>query len=264
MTELLAEGRNSWPTLGSDPPVAAVVARKAGDKPLDATAATLDPSEVFLAAALLGADPAATPAFEKRYFPVAEAALTRAGGTKDEVDEVLQTLRVRLYTPADDGVPRLVDYCGAGRLGGLVRVAAVRALINLRAKHKPSDELDDGIADCLVADLDPERARVKEEERAAVRAAIRETARALPGRSRTLLRLSLVKGLSIDELGRVFGIHRATAARQLAQARSELIAGVRARLAERWGDQADALTLVSTSLEITLGSALAGTEDPPL
>jgi RNA polymerase sigma-70 factor (ECF subfamily) len=242
--------------LRGDPPVAEVVACKAAGAPLDEAIATLDAAEVFLAAALLGGDQAAPAAFEQRYFSAATSVLERAGATHDEADEVLQTLRARLLVSADGGTPRLVDYCGNGRLPGLLRIAATRALMNMRDKRKPESDLD-ALAEQATADLDPQRAILEQQESDAIAGAIRSTARALPRRSRTLLRLNLVEGLSIDELGRVFGLHRATAARQLARARDELIAGVRQRLVELWGEGAAALELVSARLEITLGGALA-------
>jgi len=254
LDELLAEGRRAWPMLSADPPVTDILRRK--DAAPDGDLGTFDAAEVFLAAALLGGDAAAPGAFEQRYFSVIDAVLDRAGATRDELDEVRQVLRKRLLVPPGDGPPRLVDYCGEGRLAGLLRIAATRALVNLRTKRRPGGGLDQ-LAEHVAAELDPQRAILKQQERTDVADAIRAAARGLSQRARTLLRLNLVDGLSVDELGRVFQLHRSNAARQLARARDELIAGTRARLAERWGSDAAALELISSSLDVTLGRVLA-------
>jgi RNA polymerase sigma-70 factor (ECF subfamily) len=52
----------------------------------------------------------------------------------------------------------------------------------------------------------------------------------LPRRERTILRQYHVDGLSIDELARLHGIHRATSARWIAAARADLVQRVRGHL----------------------------------
>jgi RNA polymerase sigma-70 factor, ECF subfamily len=56
---------------------------------------------------------------------------------------------------------------------------------------------------------------------------------ALSDRDRTLLRLHLCERSSIDVLGAMYGVNRATAARWLAAARRELLSGARERLRAR-------------------------------
>jgi len=65
-----------------------------------------------------------------------EELLRCAGATGDELDEVRQLLRARLLLPSETGPPRLVDYCGAGRLRRQLRVVATRALVNLRSGYR--------------------------------------------------------------------------------------------------------------------------------
>lgn len=257
--ELIAEGRRAWPQLAPDPPVGAVLAQRAAGRPIEEVIDSLDAAEVFLAAALLAGDPAAPGAFEERYFDAIDGALARIRASRDEIAEVRQLMRARLLLPREDGTVPLVDYCGAGRLGGLLRVSAMRALFNMRAKQKPSEDPDEALAQHIAAELDPQTTMLGDEERVAVATSIRDAARALGSRARSLLRFNLIDGMSIDELGRVFGVHRATAARQLARAREDLVAGVRERLVETWGERAETWTLVSTHLDITLSRLLATT-----
>jgi RNA polymerase sigma-70 factor (ECF subfamily) len=45
----------------------------------------------------------------------------------------------------------------------------------------------------------------------------------LPGRQKTLLRMHFLDGMSIDEMGQVFHVHRATIARWLVAIRREVL-----------------------------------------
>ena len=54
--------------------------------------------------------------------------------------------------------------------------------------------------------------------------------RALESRERSVLRMHVVDGLNIDEIGTVHRVHRPTVARRIAKARETLLAETRARL----------------------------------
>ncbi|WP_395812894.1 sigma factor-like helix-turn-helix DNA-binding protein [Archangium minus] len=58
-----------------------------------------------------------------------------------------------------------------------------------------------------------------------------EALAALPSRERTVLRLHLVEGLSLERIGTVYRTHKSTVSRWLARAREEVLAGTRSRLA---------------------------------
>jgi RNA polymerase sigma-70 factor (ECF subfamily) len=97
---------------------------------------------------------------------------------------------------------------------------------------------------------------LKQKYREAFRQSFVEAVAALPPRERNLLRQNVIDGLSIDDLGKLYGAHRATAARWLAEARKELLAGTRVRLVERVGipeDECDSIMrLVHSQLDVTL------------
>jgi RNA polymerase sigma-70 factor (ECF subfamily) len=57
----------------------------------------------------------------------------------------------------------------------------------------------------------------------------------LEPRERNMLRMSLVHGVSIDRLGEIYGVHRATAARWVERAREKLHEATHARMSERMG-----------------------------
>jgi len=79
---------------------------------------------------------------------------------------------------------------------------------------------------------------------------------ALPEQPRALLRYSVVDGWTVDRIGALYGIHRATAARRVAAAREELGALIRAELAARLAisvDEVDSIVrLVQSRVDVSL------------
>lgn len=81
---------------------------------------------------------------------------------------------------------------------------------------------------------------------------------ALPARDRTLLRLNLVDGLTIDELARMYQMHRATAARQLEHARGAVATATRLHLAATVppDELEEVARLVASQLDLSLSRVL--------
>lgn len=75
-------------------------------------------------------------------------------------------------------------------------------------------------------------------------------------RSKETTRSSVVDGWSIDRIGALYDIHRATAARRVAAARDELGAAIRAALAARLEisvDEVDSIVrLVQSRIDVSL------------
>src|SRR5439155_27001611 len=83
------------------------------------------------------------------------------------------------------------------------------------------------------ADPDPETALLRARYASAANEALREAFASLDARERNLLRQHFVDRLSIDDLGPLYGVHRATVARWLERAREALEARTRKLLMER-------------------------------
>ncbi|HEX5058814.1 MAG TPA: hypothetical protein VFV99_05605 [Kofleriaceae bacterium] len=218
----------------------------------------LDAEEVFLASACAAGDRTAIAAFERRYFGVIPQALSRLSLGRDEIREIEQVLRVRLFVAADgDSVPRVVSYAGRGQLGGLLRVAAIRAGLNLlRDRGRLDASAADDLEDVPIANDDPELAKLKAQHRTAFKAAFEEAISTLVPRERSLLDLAIVKRVGIDRIGAIYGVHRATAARWVVTAQNNLARAVHrilgARLGVREAELENLLPLVESQLELSL------------
>ena len=83
----------------------------------------------------------------------------------------------------------------------------------------------------------------------------------LPARQRSLLALAIVKGLGVDRIGAIYGVHRATAARWVVAARQELTRAVRRALHVRLRvpdhEIGDMVPLVESQLELSLERILS-------
>jgi RNA polymerase sigma-70 factor (ECF subfamily) len=157
--------------------------------------------------------------------------------------------------------PYLANAAGRGSLAGLVAVIATRAGLDwLRARSRAEARHEDSPRD-LVASSDPERDHLRARFRGDVKTAFEAAVKDLEPRDRTMLRFHLVEGMTIDDVARLYQIHRATAARQLEKARERVASGVRRSLARATGMRADELReleeLVTSQLDLSLSRVLA-------
>ena len=175
---------------------------------------------------------------EARYFPDVDAALGKMGLSADRIGEVKQGLRRLLFVGdaavgdagTADGAklaPRITEYRGTGDLRAWLRVTAMRAALKLLRKENRETPTDDALLEARAQQDDPELAYMKAAYRASFKVAFQEALESLLPRERTLLKQQIVDGLGIDELGALYQVHRATAARWVQSAREKLLVRTR-------------------------------------
>jgi len=189
----------------------------------------LDPG-IVLACALFHRVPQALTAFEHQVAPRVKAALKKLAAADSAVDEHLQATRMRLL--AEDQGSRLKRYRGVGSFEAFVITTAVRSLTDAHRGPQQKDTADEPLSR-LPAAVDLERQLMRTGQAQFFAAAFRESIGALTPRERALLKLNLVDGASIDELGPLYQVSRATVARWLASARQALQRGTLERLSQR-------------------------------
>jgi RNA polymerase sigma-70 factor (ECF subfamily) len=239
VARILHEGHAAWPELAVPHAIHDLIQDR-----IEGEAEPLVADEIYLACACALGDSAAVEAFERRYFALIPAVLSRLSLGPDQISEIQQILRIRLFVAEAGCVAPVVAYAGRGQLGGLVRVAALRAGLNLlRDRGRlAGDDFED-------------------QHRVSFKAAFEEAIRDLPARQRSLLGLTIVRRLGIDRIGVIYGVHRATAARWIVQARDDLARSVRRLLGRRLGvpdaEVGDVVPLVASQLELSLERLLA-------
>jgi RNA polymerase sigma-70 factor (ECF subfamily) len=221
------------------------------------------PADLYLAAGCLGNDPEALATFEREILAPVRGAVRSIDPNDAFVDEACQRLRAALFVGTDGGRPRIADYAGRGPLQAWVGVAAVRTALTMRRSQRRAREVsDDDWSDALamISTGNPELELVKRQYAAAFSDALRAAVAALEPRLRVALRMSFVDGLSIDEIGAVYSVHRATAARWIQRACDAVLDHTRTTLAERLAlsqTELDRLTaMVQSQLDVSLSQLL--------
>jgi RNA polymerase sigma-70 factor, ECF subfamily len=195
-------------------------------------------ADAALAFACAEQSPAALAEFERRYGGDFAGALSRLSLNRSEIDEVAQTVRERLFVARPGVPPKILDYAGRGALAGWLRAVLVRAGIDLRRSRakdpdRPGDV--DPLLELTGTTEDPELEILRARYRQPFRDAFRDALLALPQDERNALRLNIAEGMNIEQIGLLYGVHRATVARWIARARQGIADNTRRLLAERLG-----------------------------
>lgn len=190
------------------------------------------PADLYLACACLSGLAPAVKAFQTRYLAQTAAYLRGLARSRDFVDEVQQTLAVRLLVGEEGHRPRLAEYSGRGSLEGWVRMAAARLAIDMTRGEGRPEELSEAVESRLVED-DADLRLIKHTYRAPFRAAFGDAIAALPRDLRALLRLHYVEAVSLPDLARMQNTSRSTIIRRLADAREALLGAMQAALRSR-------------------------------
>lgn len=191
-------------------------------------------ADVYLAIACCAGDAAAIAQLDELIGRELRHAAAKLRASPDQATEIHAELRRILLFDDGDRSAALRDYAGRGDLRGYVRVSATRALIRAINRGRREVAVDDGeVFDRMLPLDDPEISILRAQYRETVDAALRAALARLDPRARALLRYQLIDGWSIDQVGKLYGVHRATAARWLADARQVLGDTIRSELAAR-------------------------------
>ncbi|MBA3464592.1 MAG: hypothetical protein H0T46_31965 [Deltaproteobacteria bacterium] len=261
LAALLARARDEVPAVALDPLafIAHVAERVTFDVHGRPRVASLHAGDLWIAFGCAVGDRAAIAAFERRFGPEIKQALERSFERALAEDAELK-LREKLFLVAGDDTPRLASYAGRGALAGWLRAAAVRTAIDLmRARREIAA---DPAAFGDLAAVDPLLAQLKQRYRDQFRISFAAAAAQLADRERALLRYRFVDDLSIDEIGVIYSVHRATVARWIAAIRESLFETTRAHLMASL-DISDSevdsvLRLIDSQLDVSLSGGLFG------
>jgi RNA polymerase sigma-70 factor, ECF subfamily len=236
LTRILREARSAWPELAPDDAAFAghVAARLPADEPVGEALDRLRPADLYLAWGCARGDRAAIVAFERELGDQIRLALTKVDAPAQVKEDAVQILRERLWVAHGSRPPRVADYAGRGQLRRWVQAAAVRTCIDLVRQHRREIALDDRHAAALpAADADPELAHLRRLYGPVFHESFEAAIARLDERQQTMLRHHLVDGLTIDDIGALYGVHRTTAYRWIDRARDRLVTGTRQEMVAR-------------------------------
>lgn len=252
---LIAAARRRWPALGC----ADLVLRTALARCPDATSLERWGLDLALAAACAAGDPGAVAYFERDFVDSVPSYVARMRLDSATIDELKQQMRVRALSGTP---PRIASYNGAGSLEGWVRVMTVRLALTFVAEERRHAGVDRELDQLPAMSAPAARSlALLSSDRARFESALEEALSSLQPRQRTLLRMNVFDGVSIDGIADLHGVHRATAARWLVAIRRKVYDHVRAKLSPRERlsstDLASLIEHVRGDVEVSLQRVLA-------
>jgi len=254
----LATARAAWPAVTVD--AAAWMRWLGGLVPLpvvaDAPLGPLEVTDLYVAFAAGTGDAPAVAACDELLVREAMVAAARVRVQPAVRDEACQIVRAIVFVARGERPPAILGYSGRGRLAGWLRAILARELVRLARAGQRSVPLVDELLEAPDDALDPELAAVKQRHRDELGDAFRAALGELTARDRTLLRYQVVDGLALDDIGAIYGVHRATACRWLADVRDRLAEATRARLKTALGvdtvQAASIIRMVHSQLDVSV------------
>ncbi|MGE3546659.1 MAG: sigma-70 family RNA polymerase sigma factor [Kofleriaceae bacterium] len=262
----LAAVRERWPAIQVDDDL--VVAELAAQwtpaaaegEPLPRCAADL-----ALARICLRGDLAAQRYFNDQMFDRVDRVLSRLGVVGADSDDVKQEVRSKLLI-GHGGEPKLALFQGTGPLVHWVASVAGREALSMMRRRKITESVgEDDLLD--VAD-DPQLMTLKAAHSSEFKRAFQDAVAALEPRDRAILRALIVDDRTVNEVAAVYGIHRVTASRWVAEIRKALLDGTKRRLRQTLkldpGSLESAIRWIDSNLDVSLYRLLAdpGLEPP--
>jgi RNA polymerase sigma-70 factor (ECF subfamily) len=228
---------------------------------LVAPIASLDATGLLLAAAALSGDLAALMRLEGLLVTEVRRAVAPIDRSLDFIDEVTQLVRERLLVePA-----RLADYAGQGPLEAWVRAVSVRVALNAR-RPGAREDLVSSVPEQQLLEPNPELALLRARHHEAFKTAFAAAVASLSARDRTILRLTTLDGLTLAQVGTMYGKDASTISRWLATSRQQLLDQTRGALSEQLGVTGSALDSVMRAADSELNlsiSRLLESRSPP-
>jgi RNA polymerase sigma-70 factor (ECF subfamily) len=250
LLDCFAAGRAAWPNVALEPEVFA--------QHLAAAGSPVPPryvGDLYLACGCAQGVAEALAALDAKLTSELARSIAHTCRSPAAVDEVLQELRVTILVAKDGCAPKITTYAGTARLVTWLTTAALRIAQRDRRREEAKRRVDP-LAGALLGATDAELELVKERYRADVEEAICRALGELAPRQRALLRMHVVDGATLERVGRVYHVSRATAARWIADAREAVLSATRRRLCERLGlgvrEVESVLRLVRSRLDLDM------------
>lgn len=257
LTQLVAAARSAWSELlVPDEAFIAFLGRCLSEDAANNLMA-LRADDLYLACAYGRGVPGAYEAFEQYCMRHVVLALQRKGIPAPLIADIGQDLRRRVVE-MQQPQPGQKVYSGRGELVGWLCVTALRDArhkVDKKNREQPLTNFADLI---LAPDEDAETAFLRKTYKPELTRAFQEAVAGLTSEERNLLRYHFIKNMTIDEVGQIYGVHRATAARRINRAREVLCErtkeNFRARIPIDTGAYKDLLPLIESQIRIQLAT----------
>jgi len=231
--------------------------------PIEAAESLAGP-DLYLACACACGVPGAVAAFDARCDARLQSALSAVVKSDELRSEMAQHARDILLVGGAKGEPKIAEYRGQGPLPRWVGVVVQGLAISALRVDQTEKRAREGLAlEISAGAARPELEYVKHRYRSAFEEALADAIAALDSRSKMLLRLQLVRGVSVEKIGKMYGVSQSTASRWLADARDTVREGlarlIRNHLDVSRDELASLAGLVASELDLSMSRLLKAT-----
>ncbi len=228
LREMHAEGISRWPSIQLSFTEYEQHCRHFLGEQLPQSVLRPHAADLYLCCACCHQDPLALACLERESSEMVSAAIARISNDQEFVRETLQEFWQKTLLGPDAAVG---EYRGQGPLGAWLRISATRLALDRRRTVLRQESRREALGETLVAQaLGPESTLTQAKFHGPFRDALGHALGALSPKDRNLLRMHLVGQCTIDQIGRAYGVHRATAARWLEQIRHRILHAMRTEL----------------------------------
>jgi RNA polymerase sigma-70 factor, ECF subfamily len=226
--EMHAEGQEKWPSIAIAFEIFKRYCERICDDDQSAAKIRNSAADVYLSCACVNGDLGALSIFKREAEGVVRGAIARVHRDPEFIRETLQEFWKKLLAGPD---ARVHEYRGRGPLQAWLRICAARLAIDRYRAERAVTERETDLGDCLAEQaFGPESTLTRTRFREPFRLALQHAITSMTTKDRNLLRMHVVGRCSIDQIGRAYNVHRATAARWLEQARERILRDVRTEL----------------------------------
>lgn len=254
-------GQAAWPEIVVEPARFAEELARRHALAQGAALAALKAADLYVAIAACDGDERAIAAIRTTLANEVKFAAAKTTASADQLAEVTAILSRTLFVDEPERQAALRNYSGRGDLKSYLRVIATRELVRVVNKGRREVGIeDDTLIDRLVPASDPELSILRAQYREVVDDAMRAALKTLAERERALLCYAFIDGMNVKQVGTVYNVHGATAARWITAAREQLGVRIRDELAKRLKitvDEVDSIVrLVQSRIDVSLDRVL--------
>jgi RNA polymerase sigma-70 factor (ECF subfamily) len=217
---------------------------------------------LYLAQGCLLGQRLALEALDQNFLRPLVKHIVRAGFPLPNAQEACQRLAMKLLVRDQGKTPRIAQFTGRSDLTAWLRVGGLREAMQSARGVVPKVSIEDVTLELEASGDDPELKLMKETYRQEFGGAFVRALAELTPRERTLLKQYLIDDLTIDQLGALYGVHRATAARWVAHARGELVSRTKVQLMKTLGigaaEASRIVRLIRSGLNLSVRRHLGG------
>jgi RNA polymerase sigma-70 factor, ECF subfamily len=198
--------------------------------------------------------------FHRMYGGRIAAIGRRFGESQSFADELLQRVFEKLFVPrSEQEEPGIAQYRAEAPLSAWVNTVARRIAFRQVKSARPERLLDDELLAQEISDVcDQELLLLREQHRDVVRDALACALRRMPAREQRFLKMNLVAGVSMDRIGKIYGISQSSVSRKIQRAILNVISEAKAEACEKLristGEVDSIFKLIQSCIDLTLSN----------